>query len=479
MSADLFAEFGFGSSTNLDLTTSRQQTVTSQTGSLIPDLNPFEHATPSQSSSRLIGPTLPSGGSSKTANGPSHTSDFEDYGDFGDFEQAQTGDGNNVLFDATLDRPSDDDSEDWGEFESAELSVGQNASKAPVERRTPLGGSMSLGSQGPKSPKKPPGDLDLLDSIDSFSTPAKPIARNNVFANTLLDDETSRSTRTSQPPTSNLPAQEDDFEEWADFTDGPMEASQISSLPDAKVLEVSNKKRDPMQAMKTDAKPEGRTSPSSTPVTQPSPAGNVRPTNIPPPSILLELFLQLFEQLRQNGAEAKKNARRKDHLDSVALSIFYTLKAAARVVAGRTLRWKRDAILSQSMRIGPARSGKAGGMKLSTVNKNEDIKEKQEAVDVINMWRDRAALFNSIIQASGKRPVQVIQENARVMTATAAQGAIKASHACALCGLKRDERIPKIDEQVEDSFGEWWTEHWGHTECRQFWEDNKSLLSQR
>jgi hypothetical protein len=75
--------------------------------------------------------------------------------------------------------------------------------------------------------------------------------------------------------------------------------------------------------------------------------------------------------------------------------------------------------------------------------------------------------------------VQVVLENTRVTTAMASQGAIKAPHACALCGLKRDERIPKIDENVEDSFGEWWTEHWGHTECRQFWEDNMGLLGQR
>jgi hypothetical protein len=131
------------------------------------------------------------------------------------------------------------------------------------------------------------------------------------------------------------------------------------------------------------------------------------------------------------------------------------------------------------MKIGPARAGKSGGMKLNTVNKNEDIKEQQEAVDVIAMWRERAALFNSVIQASGRRPVQIVSENTRVMTATAAQGAIKASHACALCGLKRDERLPKFDEGVEDSFGEWWTDHWGHTDCRLFWENNMGMLRQR
>jgi hypothetical protein len=60
------------------------------------------------------------------------------------------------------------------------------------------------------------------------------------------------------------------------------------------------------------------------------------------------------------------------------------------------------------------------------------------------------------------------------------EGAIKASHPCALCALKRDERILRVDEgDVNDSFGEWWTEHWGHTGCRIFWERNKDLLLQR
>lgn len=118
-------------------------------------------------------------------------------------------------------------------------------------------------------------------------------------------------------------------------------------------------------------------------------------------------------------------------------------------------------------------------MKLSTVNKNEDIKEQQQAVDVIGLWRDRAAVFSSVVQASGQKPVPVITNTIRAITASAEQGALKAPHACALCGLKRDERLPRVDEGVEDSFGEWWTDHWGHTDCRDFWESHSKLLDQR
>jgi hypothetical protein len=118
-------------------------------------------------------------------------------------------------------------------------------------------------------------------------------------------------------------------------------------------------------------------------------------------------------------------------------------------------------------------------MKLSSVNKGESIKEEQEAAGVLEAWRHHTSAFNSAIQSSGERPVPVITDKIRVNTATAAQGALKASHACALCGLKRDERLPKIDDDAQDSFGDWWIEHWGHTDCKWFWEENSNKLYQR
>jgi hypothetical protein len=131
------------------------------------------------------------------------------------------------------------------------------------------------------------------------------------------------------------------------------------------------------------------------------------------------------------------------------------------------------------MKIGPAHSGKSSGMKLSSVSKGESIKEEQEAVGVLEAWRHHTSAFNSIIQLSGERPVPVITDKIRVIAASAAQGALKASHACALCGLKRDERLPKLDDDAQDSFGDWWIEHWGHTDCKWFWEENSSKLHQR
>ncbi|KAL4749684.1 hypothetical protein BDW72DRAFT_204566 [Aspergillus terricola var. indicus] len=442
----------------------RLQAVSYQDEMLIDGLDSFGDATLSQPSRHPHEPKPPSAQ-------PSFHNQFKQLDDFGDFELPQGRDNNNVLFDATLERSSDNGSDDWGDFESAEVIVGQPAQKSTSE---PVESKKVVNKPVPKAPpnhypsSRSLGTLDLLGPMDSFTIQDKPMASGHQ-GNKQLRAMKRSNVQYTKP---RLPVEEEPFEDWGNFSDGPMEASQNSNLevPEPQGLGKKGNLTQP---------PEATASLRPQAIEQSSPTVQVRPTNIPPPSILLELIPQLFERLRQKGTEAKRNLQQKDALNSIAESITYTLKTVARIVAGRTLRWKRDSILSQSMRIGPARSGKAGGMKLSSVNKNEDIKEQQEAVDIINMWRDRASLFNSVVQAAGRRPVQVILDNTRVITATASQGAIKALHACALCGLKRDERVPKVDENVEDSFGEWWTEHWGHTECRQFWEDNKGSLGQR
>ncbi|KAL4799846.1 hypothetical protein BDV19DRAFT_237898 [Aspergillus venezuelensis] len=468
MSADLFAEFGNGAPTSQPSKAVRQQPAPSQAGFLIAGLDAFEDATlPQTSSSHLNAPT-----SFQTQN---KTQDYT-FDDFGEFELPQN-DNDEVLFDATLETFSRDEEDDWGEFESAQFpghQFGQTRTQKPLQTPKAVTPPTTKSIQSSQPSTAPSGTVDLLGSFDSLTIDDKPTTTRKPSTHTLIDNIPRIKRATVQPPRQPLPVEEDSFEDWGDFTDGPVETSKPKATESQRVSGNNEQAQTPKatsqaQGMKQALKP----------TVQYRSKGHIRPTNIPPPSILLELFPRLFERLRQEGTEAKRNLQERDALDSIALSIICTLKAVARVVAGRTLRWKRDTILSQSMRIGPARAGKAGGMKLNTVNKNEDIKEKQEAVDVLNLWRDRAAVFNSVIQAAGRRPVQVIAENTRVTTATASQGVIKASHACALCGLKRDERVPKLDENVEDSFAEWWTEHWGHTECRLFWEDNSGLLGQR
>ncbi|PWY73826.1 hypothetical protein BO94DRAFT_236043 [Aspergillus sclerotioniger CBS 115572] len=465
MSADLFAEFGMGSAPPQPRRDLRQHSAGFQSLSLIPDLDAFED--PSIRSSSDL---------NKTATKPAHVepswtqSAFERPGTSG---LPQYGHGNdNVLFDATLESVPDDESDDWGEFETADVPTIKETPHTALQPRDAVKGRRVLPTPSKRTTVFSAPLIDSLSIDDNIpSSGSTPTAAPN---------RTVPKARRKEPPSvaSPLPTQEDPFEEWGDFVDGPFIASSQTGAPSTPAPTAQRPRGNGRKVSENIKSPAGSTSSFQT-ASLPTMAAQVRPTNIPPPSVLLELFPQLLDELRQEATKARKDLQQKDQLENTASLIICTLKTAARVVAGRTLRWKRDSILSQSMRIGPARAGKPGGMKLNTVNKNEDIKEQQEAVDVLTMWRDRTALFNSIIQAAGRHPVQVIPENIRVMTYTANQGALKASHACALCGLKRDERLPRIDGNVEDSFGEWWTDHWGHTDCRQFWEKNRSLLGQR
>ncbi|KAB8078260.1 hypothetical protein BDV29DRAFT_15447 [Aspergillus leporis] len=463
MSADLFAEFGFGAPAKQSSGTTAQQVAQSSGGisSLNLDLETFGNVThhSDASTSHTIQPrTFPAQINTSRKSSVSHAPQYAN--------------DNNVLFDATLEDPPDDESEDWGEFETADNDPSQVTPAGLVRSQGTASSQIKRTLNESEKLTVTPSTFDLFDSL---SIKDKPPQSHSQVPSTLIEDTSSYKNSKVISTTFGIAEEEEPSDEWGDFVDGPP-----TEPPKSIRSEGPTYRKTPIQSAKAVAKLEERkTSPAFNISKGTVSPDQIRPTNIPPPSVLLELFPQLFDQLRKEATEVRKNIQEKQKFENVASLIFCTLKAAARVVAGRTLRWKRDSILSQSMRIGPARSGKSGGMKLNTVNKNEDIKEQQGVVDVISIWRDRTALFNSVIQASGRRPIPVIPANARAMTATPDQGALKASHACALCGLKREERLPKVDDHVDDSFGEWWTDHWGHTDCRRFWENNITLLNQR
>ncbi|KAJ5131030.1 uncharacterized protein N7515_007069 [Penicillium bovifimosum] len=414
-----------------------------------------------------------------------------------------------VLFDATFDAPASDTEDDWGEFEGPESNT-QDAHTTTSLHQSRTASSATLQPRRDDAVVSETNDLlDLLsmqDSAPSVKHPSKfaekdPTSNQNQpaweddsfgdwgdFANSPVslpprktDEKKTKSltnipqklpSKTTPPPPSKW--DDDSFDDWGDFTDGP----SVRTVPKPTTTPPSATPRPAVSSFVS-----GSAAPAA-------PAATVRPTNIPPPSVLLELFLDVFENLQKEAASAKSQLRSSgtvsssssSNVSSTASKIHNVLQSAARVIAGRRLRWKRDTILSQSMRIGPARSGKTGGMKLNSVNKQENIKEEQDAIDVLSAWRDRAAIFNVVLQAAGQRPIPPIQDPSalKVVTARADQGAMKATHPCALCSLKRDERVLRVDEQnVQDSFGEWWTEHWGHTACREYWETNRYLLGQR
>ena len=213
------------------------------------------------------------------------------------------------------------------------------------------------------------------------------------------------------------------------------------------------------------------------------------PSNIPPPSVLLSITTRHLESLpsdiRKIASAQKVSSEPLDpsQIDHVQKLLAIT-RAGAHCLAGRKLRWKRDSILSQSMKIGPA-AGKSSGMKLVGVDKAESRREDQEAAEAVGAWRKHVGFLRTTvstlnIQHSGK-PLQLpdISENMPVRLFKPNEGAVSAPKACFLCGIKRDERVAKVDIDVEDSFGEWWHEHWGHVDCVAFWETNKSSLPQR
>lgn len=211
------------------------------------------------------------------------------------------------------------------------------------------------------------------------------------------------------------------------------------------------------------------------------------PSNIPPPSILLHVIAAIFRCL----ATDLKIIQSQMTLDQPStLSPLHdklsTIRAAARILAGRKLRWKRDSLLSQSMKIGPAHSGKAGGMKLAGVDKAESRREDQEAAEALLVWRQQAGPVRSTIAAlNGQLPEHErfkmvdVTVNMPIRQGKPSEGVVSAPKCCFLCGIKRDERVAKIDVDVEDSFGEWWVEHWGHADCVAFWENHKGSLAQR
>ncbi|KAI0105419.1 hypothetical protein GGR51DRAFT_549005 [Nemania sp. FL0031] len=213
------------------------------------------------------------------------------------------------------------------------------------------------------------------------------------------------------------------------------------------------------------------------------------PINIPPPSILLSAFPQLFDQANEylykpmsGHSQSIKDRILSDTRTHDFLRGFLGLAVvAARIIAGRRMRWHRDKFLSQSMSISAAGSK---GMKLAGVDKTQTVREDREAADVVSNWKSQVGRLRSTVasanaaKGNGGKPLK-IPEITDTMQIQTARDVPTAPKACVICGLKRNERVAKVDFEVEDSFGEWWVEHWGHVACKRFWLQHESTLRQR
>lgn len=213
------------------------------------------------------------------------------------------------------------------------------------------------------------------------------------------------------------------------------------------------------------------------------------PTNVPPPTVLLAFFSDVLTSLQSTlfspGLKQKIQSNRA--LLTTLNSYLSTALVSAHVLSGRKLRWKRDKLLQQSMSIGQAGARGKSGMKLMGVDKAETAREDREAEIFVRWWKDQAGRLRSAVAAANLTiadhgehlSVAEIQEAMPVRAATLDEGALTAPKCCFLCGLKREERVAKIDAKVEDSFSEWWVDHWGHRACRDFWIEQSDNLKHR
>ena len=220
------------------------------------------------------------------------------------------------------------------------------------------------------------------------------------------------------------------------------------------------------------------------------------PSNIPPPSILLTLTAALFQSLPTEIKDLIASAKRPEsglysfdetEFAKITLRISF-LRAGARIVAGRKLRWRRDTRLAQSMKIGQAQAGNIGGMKLTGVDRMESRREDQEAAEAVRIWKQEVGILRTAmrvvnskltaLQRPGLRTPE-IADNMPIRTGKARDNARTAPKCCFLCGLKREERVEKLDIDIFDNFGEWWIDHWGHTDCKAFWLEHEGSIRMR
>ncbi|EME48879.1 hypothetical protein DOTSEDRAFT_67822 [Dothistroma septosporum NZE10] len=219
------------------------------------------------------------------------------------------------------------------------------------------------------------------------------------------------------------------------------------------------------------------------------------PTNIPPPALLLSLFPSWFSFANENlytplsRLDAAQRRQLVSHpaTHTFLRNIVHDSIVLAHIIAGRKLRWKRDQILAQSMRIGQAGMGGRSGMKLSSIDKSEAVQEEREVADAVRLWKTHVGKLRGAMTSTRTAAPSVklhalpeISETMPIKTLKSIEGGFSAPHGCALCGLKREERVAKVDVDVDDSFGEWWVQGIDmHINCRRWWNSNKSKLKSR
>ncbi|KAF2757997.1 hypothetical protein EJ05DRAFT_500510 [Pseudovirgaria hyperparasitica] len=393
-----------------------------------------------------------------------------------------------VLFDAVQENDEDDD--DFGDFEDGvtsplEQSVTPTATGSDL---LGLNSGMNVLSFGLHSKNTgPPPTVTATDTLipvtgkqsskgdhqKGSASVSHPLAKRLISTpKRSVQDDPSMASRPPQAKVLHKDEEWDDFADWEPTTAPPKPAN---TEQDTCVSRITSSIKPPLGY-------------------EPS-IESLPPTNVPPPAVLLSVFPPLFATAQDKlfkPLAAQSHNLKKRILSDPAVGEFlrgYLLLAivAARVIAGRKSRWKRDTHLSQGMRIGPASSRGTSGMKLTGVDKSETAREDRETLDVVRAWREQLGRLRSVVAGVNSvnpsvylSSVPEIQEAMPVRIIKDGEGGITAPHQCALCGLKRNERVSKVDVDVDDSFGEWWIEKTSmHRACRNFWEEHHGSLRQR
>ncbi|KAF2114435.1 hypothetical protein BDV96DRAFT_576781 [Lophiotrema nucula] len=373
----------------------------------------------------------------------------------------------NVLFDAE-DQPGEDDDDDFGDFEGDETEAAAAARPGGPTGLEDLLGNMSVAhAKLPITSSKRDPDT----SFDAHAPQRSPIA---AFGSAV---STKQAAKAPIPPVVKQEESWDTFDDWE------------ASIP---TKAAEKKPRAPNDTIESQA---SVSQPMTIPPTfdEPQP-GETPPTNVPPPAILLSIFPPLFSEAQSQLFKpmAAQPLPMRNKLLAEPATITYLLaylelaSVAARIIAGRKLRWKRDQHLSQGMRIGPASSRATSGMKLTGIDRSENVKEEREVADLVRAWKEQIGKLRHVVSAVNQMKAGTLgrgpdlQETMPVKTLKQAEGGIPAPQPCMLCGMKRDERVGMADQNVQDSFGEWWVDQVSmHRGCRNFWNENKDTLRQR
>lgn len=353
----------------------------------------------------------------------------------------------NVLFDAET---GVDDDDDFGDFEDADTKATPMPPAVESSGLADLLGDLSVSQPQP-----------AVASEKTLSV-AAPASRNVSATKTRPLPGFGTIPKPTVPPVASDPVAEKE-DAWDTFDD--WEASIPTKAP------AKSSRPGPVKASIGGIEQHTPT-PIVSPTTDEPLPGELPPTNVPPPGVLLSMFPALFADAQDKLFKpmAAQTLPMRNKIMAETGTIFYLqgylvlVNVAAHIIAGRKLRWKRDQHLSQGMRIGPASSRATSGMKLAGLDRGENMKEEREVSDVVRVWKEQVGRARHIvsgvnqIKANTLGVVPDLQETMPVKTLKQSEGGVPARQPCMLCGLRREERVTAIDLATDDSFGEWWTD---------------------